>query len=208
MKEATKQVDKSHYDLGSYMDKGRWISVWYQLEEVMRCQPQNVLEIGPGPGVLKKLAQMFGLRIETLDLDPALEPDHLGSATSLPFEPKSYDVVCAFQMLEHLPYTMALTAFAEMTRVARKAVVVSLPDVQRVWRYSAHIPRIGHREFLLPRPASSPEVHEFDGEHYWEINKKEHPLDKVIADFAARCRMVETYRMFEDPYYRFFVFRP
>lgn len=206
--EELKQVEKSHYDLRSYMDKGRWISIWYQLDEIMKYQPQNVLEIGPGPGVLKKLAQMFGLRIETLDLDPELQPDHVASATALPFGPKSYDVVCAFQMLEHLPYTKALAAFAEMTRVARKAVVVSLPDVERVWRYAVHIPRIGLREFLLPRPASSPKVHEFDGEHYWEINKKEHPLEKVVADFSALCRLVKTYRVFEDPYYRFFVFQP
>lgn len=203
-----KQVDRSHYDFRRYMDKGRWASVWHQLDEVQKLQPQRVLEIGPGPGVLKHMGALFGVTVETLDLDPDLKPDHVASATALPFADASYDVVCAFQMLEHLPYDRALLAFGEMVRVARKGVVISLPDVKPVWRYSVYLPRVGDWRFMLPKPWARAVPHRFDGEHHWEINKRETPLARVRADLAQRAQLLRTWRLFDDPYYRFFVFGP
>lgn len=203
-----KQVDRTHYSFSRYVDKGRWASVWHQLDEVARFKPQRVLEIGPGPGLLKRTGAAFGMAVETLDLDPELEPDHLGSVLALPFANGSFDVICAFQMLEHLPYAQSLQAFAQMARVASKAVIISLPDLRPMWRYSLHLPRVGQKCWLLNRPFWKPQSHRFDGEHHWEINKLETPLEKVMADLSALMTLQRTYRMFDDPYYRFFVFVP
>jgi 16S rRNA A1518/A1519 N6-dimethyltransferase RsmA/KsgA/DIM1 with predicted DNA glycosylase/AP lyase activity len=68
------------------MSKARWSSVWHQIDELSRLKPDNILEIGPGPGIFKNVAHLFGFKVETLDLDPELKPDHVGSATALPFE--------------------------------------------------------------------------------------------------------------------------
>ncbi|MDA3875549.1 MAG: class I SAM-dependent methyltransferase [Halothiobacillus sp.] len=201
-----KQVDKSHYEFAKYVAKPRWNSLWHQLDEVMRLRPERVLEIGPGPGVFKAMAGLFGVPVETLDLDPELKPDHVGSATALPFADNSFDVVCAFQMLEHLPYEQALRAFAEMTRVSRHHIVISLPDAKRVWRYSGHIPKMGVLDWLLPRPFSRALTHEFDGEHHWEINKRDYSLVKVTQDLTRTATLLKTWRVPENPYHRFFVF--
>ncbi|PYS54848.1 MAG: SAM-dependent methyltransferase [Acidobacteria bacterium] len=201
-----KQVEKAHYEFNSYMSKERWISVWHQLDEIQKLKPGNVLEVGPGPGLFKIIAAAFEIPIETLDLDPDLKPDHLGSATAMPFADATYDVVCAFQMLEHLPYDISRQAFREMVRVSRRHVVISLPDARTVWRYQAHVPKFGSRQFLLPRPQLRAHAHEFDGQHYWEINKRGYPLTRVIADFSSGLRLVKTYRVHENPYHRFFVF--
>lgn len=189
------------------MNKARWASVWHQLDEVIRLKPANVLEIGPGPGAFKQMAVLFGLTVVTLDLDPDLKPDHVGSATALPFADGSYDVVCAFQMLEHLPYETALQAFAEMVRVSRRHVVISLPDARPVWPYRFHIPKFGTRSLLLPRPILKQPEHVFNGEHHWEINKKRYLLNRVISDYGSLCPLVYTYRVFENPYHRFFIFK-
>lgn len=202
-----KQVAKNHYEFARYMNKGRWASVWHQLDEVIRLEPANVLEIGPGPGVFKQVAGLFGLTVETLDLDPDLKPDHVGSATALPFADASYDVVCAFQMLEHLPYKTALLAFAEMVRVSRRHVVISLPDARMMWGYSFHVPKFGSRTILVPRPALKQPEHVFDGEHHWEINKQGYDYGRVDRDFDNLCTLVKSYRVFENPYHRFFVFK-
>ncbi len=205
--EEIKQVDKTHYEFARYMSKNRWASVWYQVDEVLRCNPSNVLEIGPGPGIFKQTASLFGIRVETLDLDPDLKPDHVGSATALPFEDSSYDVVCAFQMLEHLPYETAMQAFAEMVRVSRRHVVISLPDARPVWPYRIHIPKLGAWYLLFPRPILKQSKHIFDGEHFWEINKKGYGLTRIINELDRMCPLVKTYRIFENPYHRFFVFK-
>lgn len=202
-----KQVDKSHYEFHRYMDKRRWSSMWHQIDEVIRLNPRSVLEVGPGSGVFKNTANLFGVRVATIDLDPDLTPDYVGSATRLPFADKTFDVVCAFQMLEHLPYESALDAFREMARIARTHVVMSVPDSKAVWRYSLQLPKLGDLTFLFPKPFAPPRVHEFDGEHYWEVGTRNFSLEKVIADFSAICPLASTYRVHDNPYHRFFIFR-
>lgn len=206
MTQPNKQVDRSHYDFQKYMCKARWNSLWHQLEEIMRCQPDSVLEIGPGPGFLKLMARQCGVQLETLDLDPELMPDHVGSATAIPLPDESRDVVCAFQMLEHLPYQQSLLAFREMARVSKRQVIISLPDDAPAWRYSLYLPKLGQIEFLFPRPRFGLRHHTFDGEHHWEVNKRGYRLDKVIADLSLVCTLRRTFRVQEHPYHRFFVF--
>lgn len=202
-----KQVQKDHYGFQSYMSKARWNSVWHQVDEIVKLNPMNVLEIGPGPGVFKNIAKTFGLRVETLDLDPELKPDHVGSATDMPFSDNTFDIVCAFQMLEHLPYEESLKVFNQMNRVAGRNIVISLPDAKVNWRYSFHLPKVGIINWLVPKPTFGLKAHTFDGEHYWEINKAEHPLNKILADFSSIAELLKTYRVPENPYHRFFIFK-
>jgi len=201
-----KQVDKSHYEFKNYMSKERWASVWHQLDEIQKINPKNVLEIGPGLGLFKKLAATFNINVETLDIDPDLDPDHLSPITEMPFKDNSYDVVCAYQMLEHLPYETAIQAFKEMVRVCKKNLVISLPDAQLIWRYQIYIPKLGTKDFLIARPRFKTPVHNFDGEHYWEINKRDYPLTKILTDFTVNINLLNTYRVKENPYHRFFIF--
>lgn len=201
-----KQVNKAHYEFSRYMSKERWCSVWHQLDEIQKLKPENVLEVGPGPGLFKTVVATFGIKIETLDIDPDLKPDYVGSATAMPFPDATYDVVCAFQMLEHQPYEVSLQAFGEMVRVSRRHVVISLPDARCVWRYLIHVPKFGTHDFLVPCPQLNAPAHEFHGEHYWEINKRGYPLSRVIEDFSRSIRLVKTYRVRENPYHRFFIF--
>lgn len=201
-----KQVSKKHYDFSRYMTRERWGSIWHQIDEIVRLQPEVVLEVGPGPGVLKNILPIFNVKIETLDLDPELAPDHVGSATDLPFPDNSYDTVCAFQMLEHLPYEDSLLAFSEMVRVSSRNVVISLPDAKILWKYHFHLPKIGGRDFLVSRPAIGPKEHFFDGEHYWEVNKKGYSVAKIIEDLGKHASLVKTYRAPDNLNHRFFIF--
>lgn len=203
-----KQVDKTHYAFSRYVSKGRMMSMWHQLDEVFALKPTSVLEIGPGPGFFKALAGLFDIPVETLDVDPELKPDHLASADEMPFPDNAYDLVCAFQTLEHVPYEVALRVFGEMARVAENHVVISLPDARPLWSYSLHIPKFGQWKFFIPRPWAGPKTSEFNGQHYWEINKKEFPLDRVLGDLtrAGSMRLVRNFRVHEMPYHRFLVF--
>jgi len=111
-------------------------------------------------------------------------------------------------MLEHLPCDIVLQAFKELVRVSRNSVIISLPDAKRVWRYSADIPKFGQIQFKFhfPRPFCKPEEHGFDGEHYWELNKKGYSLEKVMDDLCLSADLLKTWRVHENPYHRFFVF--
>lgn len=204
--ECSKQVDRSHYNFEKYMTKARWCSIWHQLDEIQKLKPSSILEVGPGSGILKAIGKVYGFAIDTLDLDPEIEPDHIGSATKMPFDDHTYDVVCSFQMLEHLPYESSLQAFSEMVRVCRKNVVISLPDSKVMLRYQYYLPRLGSYDFIVPYFRNKPKEHIFDGEHYWEINKKNFPLSKVISDLTVYAKLIDTYVVRENPYHRFFIF--
>lgn len=203
------QVKKQHYDFSQYMSKQRWSSVWHQLQSVISLAPRSVLEVGPGPGVFKTVAGNFGLTVETLDIDPALRPDYVASAEQMPFGDNCYDVVCAFQMLEHVPFERSLRIFAEMARVARSHIIVSLPDSRKAWGYSIYLPKFGDVKFLVEAPFLYQKLHFFDGQHYWEVNRRGYALKDVISEFEASCAatLEDTFRVPEFAYHRFFIFR-
>lgn len=202
-----KQVDRSHYDFASYMTKARWVSTWHQLKEVINTSPKNVLEVGPGSGMFTACARVCGLSIKTLDLDPSLQPDYIGSADSIPLGNESIDTVCAFQVLEHMPFEISTKALSEFCRVARKAVVISLPDAGTGWAETITIPRLGTHKLILRNPFARKLEHIFDGEHYWEINKVGFELHKVLTVIRGTARdfNLRTYRVHENLYHRFFI---
>ena len=203
-----KQVESSHYQFSEYLDKPRWTSVWHQLDEIIKRNPEKVLEIGPGPGIFKAAANALDVHVQTLDLDPDLKPDYVSSALEMPFENNTFDIVCAFQMLEHVPFPDSLLAFSEMARVARHTVIISLPDAAKRWPLSIHVPGIGPVNFLLPRPRLKMKKHVFDGEHYWEVNKLGYSLTEVKNQLCKSAPVIleKTYRVPENPYHRFFIF--
>lgn len=203
-----KQVEKSHYEFSKYMTKARWASVWHQLDEVIKSQPENVLEIGPGSGVFKQTASAFGVRVETVDIDPELKPDYVGTADDIPLRDNTFDVVCAFQVLEHMEFETSLKALAEMARVSRKRVIISLPDVTTSWASTITIPKMGVKRIVIPRIAYKPPEHKFDGEHYWEVGKSKYILENIISEFSSisDLKLLLTYRVHENQYHRFFIF--
>lgn len=203
-----KQVEKEHYLFSRYMTKRRWASIWHQIDEVTKLQSLSILEIGPGPGAFKALCIEFGLKIQTLDIDKDMLPDYVASADDMPLNDSSFDTVCAFQVLEHVPFQQSLMIFSEMCRVARKNIVISLPDAMTYWPYSIHIPKIGEYKFILRKPFWRKTFHEYDGQHYWEINKKgydENYVRKCLLE-SGSVTLKYTYRVKENPYHRFYIF--
>jgi predicted SAM-dependent methyltransferase len=201
------QVGKEHYNFNLYVTKPRWISYWHQISLILSCQPLSVLELGPGPGVIRSVVESCGIKYETVDPDPQLAPDYLGSATKIPIDNSSSDLVCAFQMLEHLPYEDTLIAIKEMFRVAKRFVIISLPDSKPSWYYSIHIPFVGQIKFLIDRPFFKPKDHHFDGEHYWELNKVNYPLSRILNDIRLHGEVLDSFRVDENPYHRFFLIK-
>lgn len=203
-----KQVNKSHYAFDSYMHKARWISVWHQLDEVKKLNPKRVLEVGPGLGVFKSVAGLINIGVETLDIDPELKPDYLVSVFDMPFDDGEFDVVCAFQMLEHLPFEKSIEAFKEMVRVANNYIVISLPNAATRWPIKIHIPKLGEFNFSIPRPILKRKLHKFDGEHYWELEKAGYSVNDVIDYLSGDLplKLKKVYRVPDNPYHHFFIF--
>ena len=126
--ESRPQVTASHYSSRAYNSKERHNSYWHQVDEVLALEARTALEVGPGAGIVTDWLRRAGVQVTTVDMDPALDVDLRGSVTDLPLDQGAVDVVLCCQVLEHLPFEEVGTALAELGRVARSGVVVSVPD--------------------------------------------------------------------------------
>ena len=209
------QTDRSHYG-ETYYERRRLYSVAVQAEVLRGLAPASVVEIGPGTGVFAAMfRQLSGARVVTIDIDPTLRPDVIGSVFDMPFGDGAFDAAACFQMLEHLPFDSFRSALAEMRRVARVGMALSLPDCSYALtvRMGVRNPR---KDGLVAAWTVQPsswalrtlkQVPNSAG-HYWEIGRRGTPLS-VVRDAIGRAgwRIENEFRTAENAYHRFFVLK-
>lgn len=190
-----------------YDSKRRFCSYWHQIQEVLARDPRHVLEIGVGTQFVSRYLATRGISVVTCDIDAEKHPDVVASAIKLPFSNNAFDTVVACEIIEHLSYEEALTAMKELYRVTSQWCVMSLPDATPVAAIQFPIPFIKKVKWLFSIPSLFPRVHRITKHgHHWEIGKRNYPLARVKDDmFKAGFTVVKTYRVFENPYHRFFV---
>lgn len=123
-----RQPEPDVYWTRAYNTKERTCSYWHQVDEVLSLGARTALEVGPGPGIVTDWLRKAGVEVTTLDMESRLEPDVVGSVTEMPVDDGAYDAVVCSQVLEHLPFAEVERALAELARVARVGVVISVPD--------------------------------------------------------------------------------
>ena len=115
------QVARSHYFSSQYISRSRFVGLQAQLELCMESDKHDtVLEIGIGPALLPTLLRHFEYTVCTVDFAFDLHPDVLGCLPELPFDDFTFDTVCAFEILEHMPFSMLEICLGELKRIARK----------------------------------------------------------------------------------------
>lgn len=200
-----KQVSKLHYSFSSYYTKSRWCSIWHQINEVLRFEPKSVLEVGGGLGLFKNAMACFDVPVTIVDIADDLEPDIVASVTDLPLGDKAFDVACAFQVLEHLPFEMFIPALKELGRVARKAIIISLPDAKPVYSSQLVVPFFGRKQLWLNRPFPGHRPLPVGGQHFWEINRVGYDKNKILRLIKDSGYVVQSqFRVPENPYHCFF----
>jgi len=202
------QVDPTHYFSQSYDSKERFISYWNQITEITKFGSSSILEIGIGNSFVFNYLKNKGYAITSIDIDAHLKPNIIGTLVNLPFFDGSFDVIACFEVLEHLPYHQFLFALRELYRVSQNVLLLSLPDVSPAYPLYLCVPKIGELRTLISVPTLKVEKHEFDGQHYWEIGKANYKLKKIVNDLVSAGFLVSrTFRVFEEPYNRFFVLK-
>ncbi len=107
--------------------------------QVVALEPTSFLDAGCGEGFVARvlLSELPSLSLIGCDLSPAasrLATDKnpgadfaAASVLALPFADNAFDVVGCFEVLEHLPDAVPEQALRELARIARRAVVLSVP---------------------------------------------------------------------------------
>ncbi len=203
------KISAPHYFNKNYDSKERFCSYWHQIDEILSLYPAEILEIGTGNGFVRNYLKRKNIQTTALDTDFRLQPDVAGSVLRIPFKKQTFDLLSCCQVLEHLPYASFAAALEEIYRVSRKYALLSLPDITTVYRIDIELPGLSKAiKKLMPHPFPRPPVHRFDGEHYWEIGKKDYPVKRIQKDIrSSGFRIIRTYRVFEFYYHRFFVMK-
>jgi ubiquinone/menaquinone biosynthesis C-methylase UbiE len=202
----TAQVGKGHYEGHAYRSDERWMSYFHQLTLVGRTGAREVLEVGVGSGVLARELRQRGVDVKTLDVAADLKPDILGSVTDIPLPSGSVDAAVACEVLEHIEFSDVPKALAELARVARTHVVVSLPHPGWVASLIFKVPLLRRHEVFFQIPFFW-RRHIFNGEHYWELGTKGYPVGRFVALARdAGLRLVAYEKFADDPAHRFFLF--
>lgn len=201
-----KQVDKQAYEFERYSHPGRWVSYYHQIKEVLRLNPKSVIEIGSGDGVFKSyLKENTAIEYTNVDVAGDLHPDVVGNVLALPFPDASYDVVCAFEVLEHVPFEDFEKALLEMSRVSRFFVILSLPHFGPPIQFLLKLPLLKEIRFSWKIPF--PQKHIFNGQHYWEIGKQGYSIKNIRAILEKHYEIIEDFAPFENQYHHFFVLK-
>lgn len=203
-----KQVDKSHYSFEKYFYRGRWMSYWYQTKEICcREDIKTVLDIGPGTTFMHDILKIHRPDIEyrTLDIAVDLNPDFVGGISSIPIADNSFDVVSAFQVLEHIEFSDFETSLKEMKRVSKKYVFISLPHFGTSIEFLIKLPFIKRRQIAIKIPWPKKLV--FNGQHYWEIGRKGYPATKIRSVIGTHFEVIDEYIPFENQYHHFFILK-
>ncbi|MFA6519723.1 MAG: class I SAM-dependent methyltransferase [Candidatus Paceibacterota bacterium] len=200
------QVGKSHYDFERYSFEGRFVSYYAQLKEVLAQKPSSVLEVGVGDRVFGSfLKNNTTISYTSVDVDEALHPDVVGSVLALPFAEASFDVACAFEVLEHLPFEQFDQALGELCRVARTHVVISVPHFGPMLSFSLKVPFLQEIHIALKIPF--PKKHIFNGQHYWELGKHGYPVTLIRRKLSKYGMLIRDFVPFGSPYHHFFVLK-
>lgn len=199
------QVNKDHYFTKKYFSQDRWANYWYQINILRGLRGQSILEIGIGNGLVADVLKKLGFSVKTVDIDPELKPDAVGSLASLPFADGSFAVVLAAEVLEHLSWNKVPQALSEVRRVSQRYILITLPHSGYTFSFICKIPLLPWCRWIFKIPHFW-KIHVFNGEHYWELGKKGYSLLRLKKEFSrAGLKLIKAHRYADDPAHYFFL---
>jgi len=195
-------------NVGAFMTDAHHDSMGLQMRWIRKLGVRRVLEIGPGEGVAAAYLRSLGLAYYTMDVTSASKPDIVGRLEDLDHIElfKKFELVCAFQMLEHSPYDQFTTNLAKMSDMASKYVFISLPYSCVGFRFSLGFSlgqnRHWKKDFSFYLPLNKPNrryrpeyVRDYPwAVHYWEIGRQGFPWKRVKKDIESTgLRILDTF---------------
>ena len=192
--------------------------LYYQLIEILKLpksEVNKVLEVGPGLGILKTMLSNYSYEYVSLDIDESNKPGINADVRKIPLAESSVDLICAFQILEHLPYEDFIKALAEISRVSRRYIYISLPcntsSVRFCFALKNNLRFLNRLSFKIEKlsvfnmwPKKDKDEAELlrrpdkKNPHYWEVGTKSFPKKRIIE--AIESLGLRVLKDFHNPY--------
>ncbi len=189
----------------AYYSPERLGQYYYQVKAVREAGAKKVLEIGIGPGVVTHMLKKAGVNVITCDQADDLTPDVCGDIRELPLEDNVVDFVLCCQVLEHLPFDDFPRALAELKRVTRDKILISIPYASRSIYCQYKLPGGRRNSWVLHFPCLPPKGEMAPG-HLWEQGRRGYSKRKIKeAIVAAGLRIQSEFTPVESPGNQYFL---
>ncbi len=194
---------ENKYSFQNYLYFDRWVSYWYQLREVLKLKPESLLIVGAGDGIVSELLKKYVGKLKTLDINESLKPDFIASVEAIPATNNDFETILCAEVLEHLPEDRFEFCLAELKRVVKKSVVLSLPHFGPPLKLSFKLPLVKEIKFAFKIPIAK--NHKYIGNHYWEIGKKGYGALKIRKIILKYFKIKKEFVPFENQYHHFYI---
>jgi len=197
------------YKFGFYAHKKRWISYWYQINEVLSLEFSNLLIIGSGdnivPLVLRELLSPKKVNIYTYDYDAQLQPDILADVREIKEKTKALKIDCILccQVLEHLDFEYFEQIIMDMAEITHY-LILSLPHRKRViGKCSFKLPKINEFFLELALPQRIIQTRH----HRWEIGSCGAHIKQstILQILQKKFILLKKYHVPEISFHLFFI---
>lgn len=180
--EIQKKKDEYYED---YDNLGRFISYFYQINNVKRLNPKTILEIGVGNKTVYNYLKN-NYEIKSCDFDKELNPDFNEDIRDLSNIKEKFDIVIACEVLEHIPWKDFNKAIFELYKISNKNVIISIPKMSADFEIIMKFPYVGKIikkpfiRLLFQIPSRFiPKKIKMCEEHYWELERKNYSISKI-----------------------------
>lgn len=190
------------YKFYQYDYKERWISYWHQIDEILKLEPESVLEIGVADKVVADYLKKQGVAVKTLDINRELKPDFTANVLKMPLLDNSFFVILCAEVLEHLSFSNFEKALLEIKRVSKKFVVLTLPHFGPAIKICLKLPFVKEKRFAFKLPFLKKHQSK---EHCWEIGKKGYSAEKIKKIIRKHFKIRKEFIPFENQYHHFFI---
>lgn len=201
-----REAPRELYFSDAYFSMPQLSSFAHQLHHIWGLHPRNVLEIGPGNGLLSACLRRAGIPVTTVDINQALEPDICAPLDELHAHiGEKFDLVVCCEVLEHMAFS-EFDANLDHLRRAGDRLFMTLPNGRRTMGIGgiAKIPKLGSRIFDLNIVTPVLTVIE-GGPHFWEVDRApECSRKSIVRRLSRRYGTVRSGRFALNPYHIYF----
>ena len=202
--------------------KPQFFSVFYQAREaILNPDIKTMLEFGTGRNLTKAIVEHYGIKHKSVDFDDKrFIPDEISTILDFKDE-KKYDMVAAFQVLEHNPLEELKDNLLKLKSFSKKYIYLSIPYYGRWLSFSIFLnllPKISYHDNLLilwqrifkkTRPIDEykkrPDKY---NAHWWEIgdsNFSKRDFQKLLEDIDLK--IVKSFHNEFFPYHLFYLLK-
>ncbi|MDD4123227.1 MAG: methyltransferase domain-containing protein [Candidatus Pacebacteria bacterium] len=131
---------KINYNDKVYNTLSRFISYFHQIDLIRKYKPNSVLEIGIGSKIVSQHIENINIKVTTCDIDKNLSPDIVTDVRDLNLQDNSFDMVCACEILEHIPFADFEKTIQKLKNISKEYILISLPYPSIAFDFVIKIP--------------------------------------------------------------------